>query len=245
MDDLVLGECLRRPTRGKKVRLIQEWLCLNGFNVRIDGDFGPATESAVMGFQKQKRIAANGEVDKSTFERLTAPMRNAIAPMSANGKTLGSLVIACAKQHLIQHPVEVGGQNRGPWVRLYMKGMEGPEYPWCAGFVCYVLLQACDALRQDSPVTSSFSCDTIAYSAKENNIFLKEPAAGARDQIGAGSIFLHRGGFNDWTHTGFVVKAGDDTFQSIEGNTNDDGCCEGYEVCARMRGYKNIDFILI
>lgn len=47
----------------------------------------------------------------------------------------------------------------------------------------------------------------------------------------------------DWTHTGFVTMFNKDFFDTIEGNTNDDGNREGYEVCARTRGYKNEDFI--
>jgi hypothetical protein len=40
-------------------------------------------------------------------------------------------------------------------------------------------------------------------------------------------------------------QAEGDTFKSIEGNTNDDGSYEGYEVCARVRGYAGIDFIVM
>jgi hypothetical protein len=48
---------------------------------------------------------------------------------------------------------------------------------------------------------------------------------------------------SDWTHTGIVVSTSAETFKTIEGNTNDDGSREGYEVCARTRGYSNMDFI--
>ena len=34
------------------------------------------------------------------------------------------------------------------------------------------------------------------------------------------------------------------TFNTIEGNTNDEGCANGYEVCKRNRAFSNeIDFI--
>jgi len=33
-------------------------------------------------------------------------------------------------------------------------------------------------------------------------------------------------------------------FQTIEGNTNDDGSREGYEGCQRVRGYASKDFIV-
>jgi hypothetical protein len=42
-----------------------------------------------------------------------------------------------------------------------------------------------------------------------------------------------------------VVKAETDTFKSIEGNTNDEGSSEGFEVCARVHAYRGLDFIII
>ena len=45
--------------------------------------------------------------------------------------------------------------------------------------------------------------------------------------------------------SGIVVDAAADTFKTIEGNTNDDGSHEGYEVCARVRGYAGIDVVVM
>jgi hypothetical protein len=42
-----------------------------------------------------------------------------------------------------------------------------------------------------------------------------------------------------------VVDAAADTFKTIEGNTNDDGSYEGYEVRVRVRGYAGIDFVVM
>ncbi len=60
-----------------------------------------------------------------------------------------------------------------------------------------------------------------------------------------GSFFLNRRTPDDWTHVGIVTEAADGSFKTIEGNTNDEGSREGYEVCARNRGYKKRDFIQI
>jgi hypothetical protein len=60
-----------------------------------------------------------------------------------------------------------------------------------------------------------------------------------------GSIFLNRRVGGDWVHTGIVTGAAADTFETIEGNTNDAGDREGYEVCRRVRGYGNKDFIMV
>jgi hypothetical protein len=89
------------------------------------------------------------------------------------------------------------------------------------------------------PIAPSFSCDSLAASAKDKGKFV------GRDKAGLGSFFLVRNTPSDWTHTGIVVSASAETFKTIEGNTNDDGNREGYEVCARTRGYSSMDFIKI
>ena len=61
----------------------------------------------------------------------------------------------------------------------------------------------------------------------------------------SGSIFLVRRTSTDWTHDGLVVNAGATTFDTIEGNTNDEGSREGFEVCARTRSYPDKDFVLL
>ena len=114
MSDLKLDKSLQRGSKDGQVKLIQEWLSLHGEHVGIDGDFGPATQSAVKDFQNKAGLASTGIVDVNTFELLVAPMQAALQPIPPNGQSLGALVVAYAQQHLTQHPREVGGQNRGP-----------------------------------------------------------------------------------------------------------------------------------
>ena len=240
---LILDKNYKRGSKGKKVKLIQEWLSLNGFGVVVDGDFSAATEYAIRQFQKKNNLGVDGIVGKNTFSALIKPMEFVIkeqAPKTLLGKT----VVAYAKRHLKQSPREIGGQNRGPWVRLYMKGNDGPQWAWCAGFACFILQQACKSKQISLPVTPSFSCDSLAASAKEKNIFLPERGLD-RSLIKPGMFFLNRRTSSDWTHVGIVIEANNDVFMSIEGNTNDEGSREGYEVCQRIRGYRKKDFIAI
>lgn len=245
MSDLELQKPLKKGDKQGQVRLIQEWLSLHGFHLMIDGDFGPATEESVKEFQRAASLPAMGTIDPVTFNRLIAPMKAAIAPIYQHGRSVGQLVVDYARQHLAQHPREIGGQNRGPWVRLYMAGNEGQEWAWCAGFACFCLKQACDSLGQQLPIATSFSCDALAQSARNKGRLLEQPASANRKKVTAGSFFLVRKTSTDWTHTGIVSEAGSDTMKTIEGNTNDDGSREGYEVCARIRGYNSMDFIII
>ncbi len=231
--------------RGARVRLVQEWLCLQGVHLAVDGGYGPATAAGVRQFRSKARLPAGDVVDRATFDALTAPMRAALAPIAPKpGATLGQLVVAYARQHLAQHPREVGGQNMGPWVRLYMDGNQGAAWPWCAGFATLVLRQAAHALGVPMPVTRTFSCDVLAGNATTNQCFVGGTAAGPRD-VTPGSLFLVRRTRNDWEHVGIVTAVERDVLRTIEGNTNDSGDREGYELCARVRGFDRKDFVLI
>jgi hypothetical protein len=164
---------LRQGARGARVRLVQEWLTLHGVGTGIDGGFGPATAAAVRAFQGGRGLPATGVVDRATFDALVAPMLRALQPVEPPpGATLGVMVVAYARRHLAEHPREVGGQNMGPWVRLYMDGNQGKAWPWCAGFSTFVLRQAARTLGVPVPVGRTFSCDVLAGSAATNQCFL-------------------------------------------------------------------------
>jgi peptidoglycan hydrolase-like protein with peptidoglycan-binding domain len=234
-----------RGVTGRRARLIQEWLCLHDVQVVIDGKYGPATAEGVRRFQAKQGLRPTGTVNGVTFDALVAPMVEVQSFVTANGHSLGALVVTYARQHLAEHPREVGGQNLGPWVRLYMKGHEGPEWPWCAGFVSFVLQQASDTRDEAMPVSATFSCDLLATDAQRRGLFVAEREVGSPVDLPPGSVFLSRRVGGDWVHTGLVVRAGQETFETIEGNTNDAGDREGYEVCQRVRGYAGKDFIVV
>jgi hypothetical protein len=243
--ELTFPGTIRKGDRGNTVKQAQEWLCLHGFHLKIDGSFGPATEYAVQQFQGQKRLQAHGRADQATFDALVRPMAEAMRPIQGGSRALGDLVVRYASQHLNSSPREVGGQNQGPWVRLYMNGREGEQWPWCAGFACFVMRQACESASQPAPVPASFSCDVLATSARDRGLLLSGSMHGNNGSLKPGCLFLNRRTSSDWDHTGVVTGVDKETFLTIEGNTNDDGSREGYEVCARVRGYKKKDFILL
>ena len=86
-------------------------------------------------------MAATGEVNDETYALMVTPILRAMTPIKRRFSSFSGAVLAYAKKHLRLHPVEIGGQNKGPWVRLYMNGHEGYDFPWCAGFVTFVMKQ--------------------------------------------------------------------------------------------------------
>lgn len=229
--------------RSKGARLVQEYLYLNGIGVVVDGDFGDATATGLAEFCRRQGIPPAAKVDQQMMDRLAQPLLRAIAPVAAKAN-LGQTIVGIAKQHLKEHPIEVGGANKGPWVRLYMNGSEGADYPWCAGFVTYVVRDAARAHGITSPVGRTFSCDVLAMEASNRQCLVRRTSPATAPP---GSIFLvsHSRNRRDWIHTGIITGGDGTVFNTIEGNTNDQGSREGFEVCARIRACANVDVVTL
>lgn len=239
LDELSLPEPQVRGCKGDDVRRVQEWLTLNRFGTQIDGDFGPATEYAVRLFQESRALATTGEVDAETYDAMVLPMRAVLAPPAVPNLSLGETLSLVAKSHLAQHPREVGMENGGPWVRLYMKGRHGARYRWCAGFVTFCLEQATQLLGMEMPIAGSVSCDQLVAQAKRSDCFVPHDHDSSQS-LELGGLFLNRSRSNprDWTHVGIIVEVTSGrVFRTVEGNTNDEGSSNGHEVCGRWRAY--------
>lgn len=231
-----------RNATGEVVRHTQEWLTYHGLGLKIDGEFGVATETAVSAFQQRSGLPVTGRVDGTTFDALLAPLSAVLRPIDGTG-LLSQDAPRYAEQHLAQHPREVGGPNCGPWVRLYMNGAEGVDFPWCAGFACFVLNQA--SAGRPLPFVASVSCDELGIHAKDRGLFRQGGPGFDTSQIKAGSLFLVRRPQGGWHHTGIVVGVSPGAVTTIEGNTNDSGSREGFEVCKRVRATTVLDFVAI
>lgn len=220
---------------GKPVRRAQEWLNLHGTGVVVDGAFGPATRRAVTEFQSRSGLEQTGEVDEATFGQFVAPMVDVLRQRLTASVPLADALVEYARAHLAARPREVGGPNTGPWVRLYMNGRQGEAFAWCAGFVTFLLEQAAQSLEMDMPLPGSVSTDALALQAEHAGVLLT--GDGAARKITPGCLFLIRCVDSDWNHTGIVTAIYDESFSTIEGNTNDAGQREGVEVCARTRAF--------
>ncbi|NWF62586.1 MAG: peptidoglycan-binding protein [Fischerella sp.] len=62
---------LRFGDSGDAVRVLQKLLLCNRYSVRIDGNFGALTETAIKSFQNQRNLVADGIVGSRTWRELT------------------------------------------------------------------------------------------------------------------------------------------------------------------------------
>lgn len=234
----------------RDVSKIQSWLCLYaminplaGTSTGIDGDFGSATDTAVKKYQKALKLSENGIVDSTLFSNLCQPLIKAFTT-PAKAKTLRGAIVEIAQNHLTQKAFEqqINGQNNsGPWVRSYMDGNEGEDWYWCAGFVQTIIDQAASQFNKNfktlMPVT--YSCDILAATAQQKKLFIKNSDIRTTPSlVKPGDIFLVQKSPNDWIHTGLITSVGNDVFETIEGNTNNDGSNNGNGVYARTRNFR-------
>jgi hypothetical protein len=239
---------LTRGDRGAKVRRLQEWLCLSGFGTAVDGSYGPATDAQRRAFAAHENLGDRPALTRSCWDALCGPLVRAIAVVANNSaKSFPAATLRAARQHLKEHPAEIGGMNRGPWVRAYTDGRDGDEYLWCASFVTFVLAQSARDIGSASPLIRTYGCDELALDARAKGLFVpgSQVASGQVPWRSLGScfLFLVRKSADDWTHVGFGFAGDGDVFDTIEGNTNDSGEREGYEVCKRKRSVFKKDFI--
>ena len=242
------------PLDGRRARLLQELLTVRDFPTAVDGDPGPATSRQLAAFQRSVSLRATGEIDAATWAALIAPVLAACAiPDVAPGTPAGDVVAAVARQHAAARPREIP-PNSGIWVRLYMGGNQGRAWPWCAGFVTFVLRQAAAALEDAGAAGAlekakhwrTFSCDILADRGRlAGTLAVGADVAGGRREVRPGDVFLVRASPRDWVHTGFVVEPpARGLVKTIEGNTNAAGGREGLYVLARERKLSGaLDFV--
>ncbi len=99
--------------QGEDVKQIQALINGFGFNLIIDGIFGPETQDAIIDFQRRSGLVADGVVGEQTWGALNSPLVVADTQQNTTGKILTSL------------PTTIPEENR-----IFSNGIEPPS----AGF---------------------------------------------------------------------------------------------------------------
>ncbi len=250
----IIGVGTKKDGWAKKV---QEWLNLHRFHsshfsTRVDVDdwYGNATASAVKEFQLLKKIEQTGQVDTATWLRLTAPMRRAFREVDGES-SIQERLVQYMQQLCDEHPTEIH-PNSGPWVRAFMKGKEGEWAAWCNGVVSTALDHSCASLGIDMKdiMRWSWSCEeTKQYAIKDSTTatyYSPEQLNKGEVVPESGDLFLViRKSDSRARHIGVIEKVEESIASCIEGNTNDEGSREGYELCKRKRNLSNGNYGII
>lgn len=70
-------KALKKGAVGGEVRLLQTMLNFYGADIAVDSSFGPATEKALIDFQKKRGISADGSAGRQTWNELMKLTENA------------------------------------------------------------------------------------------------------------------------------------------------------------------------
>lgn len=139
--------------------------------------------------------------------------------------TLPELAIEIATSQLGVHE-DSGNKNTGPQVNEYLRSVGlNPGYSWCMAFNYWCFNEAAKRMGVPNPLLK-----TGGVLRQWNERRLKY----AQVHPMPGDVFIMDFG-QGFGHTGIVEKVEGIWVYTIEGNSNDEGSREGFEVCRRRR----------
>lgn len=224
---------IRKGDAGALVRELQTVLDDLGYATAATGIFDLQTEKAVKAFQSnhldkhQQPLTVDGVVGPLTWWALRNPRAqvtegpidySTLPPEEPGQSGLGRKALAYAINELKAGAGEVGGNNRGPWVKKYLepgRGVEGNS--WCAAFVSWCYLQAVDGHMHQMPFTYSIGARDI-YNQMRNKGWSFDNL-GARQPTPGDIVCWWRESPSSWKgHIGLVHHCKDGFLYTVEGN---------------------------
>lgn len=130
------------------------------------------------------------------------------------------------------------GSNKGPEVTKYLQsvGLSG-GLPWCMAFVYFIFDEVCKRLSKTNSTVKTGGCLNHWNKAPADAKISIDLVKSNPSLIRPGQIFIMTRPGKGLGHTGIVVSvnAGDRSFTSMEGNTNDQLSGEGDRVGINKR----------
>lgn len=156
-----------------------------------------------------------------------------------NDNKLAQMALEIAKGQIGQHEIPKGS-NSGPMVDVYLKAVGlNPGFPWCQAFVNYCYELAANQLAVPEPVPNTGGVLDCWNKVKMSQKLFSVEANQRPRLVQPGMQFILKLG-DTVGHTGIVermeeVKPNEWVIHTIEGNTDDEGGREGWEVARRQR----------
>ncbi len=154
-----------------------------------------------------------------------------------NTETLSAAALLAAESQVGQSE-QPKGSNSGPMVNEYLHAVGlAPGYAWCQAFVYWCYETAAKKLNLVNPAVKPGSVHDCWNNHSTNTLatkLLKADVAQRPDLVKPGDQFILLFSGNAG-HTGIVEKVEGAILHTIEGNSNNDGSREGYEVVRHQR----------
>ena len=227
-------ELLKKGAKGASVKQLQETLLELDYNVTVDSDFGNETYKAIRAFQASHLdkhgvpLKVDGSVGEITWWALKNPRvvissgvvdYKSMPPLAMGGSVLGRGALQVAINELIVGAREIGGNNKGPYVKKYLAPTGLAEgNSWCAAFMSWCFLQSAGGNRGNMG---------FRYSAGARDVFDQLKRKGSTFSGTTAGLVPSPGDLVAWWrvslpsyhgHIGIVHHVSDGFLYTIEGN---------------------------
>lgn len=143
-----------------------------------------------------------------------------------HGSKLGKFALAIAIGEYHAGAREIGGNNMGPYVKLYLNGLAPDGSSWCAAFATWCFNQAYTKLGVTPPSRYNVSARSL-FNDLRGLEYMLEP--GEQPQSGD-LVFWWRMNPTSWMgHVGIVIGSSDTKVWTIEGNRTSKVECFQYD----------------
>jgi peptidoglycan hydrolase-like protein with peptidoglycan-binding domain len=226
---------LKKGQTGNDVLELQNILQELDYDIDLTGVYDVPTFKAVRDFQSShvdihgQPLTVDGSVGALTMWALEHPRINVSAthafdftkmPEEVNGESpVGRKALEIAIEELNAGAGEIGGNNKGIWVKKYLKPVGlGEGQPWCAGFVSWCFQESATRTGTSSP---------FKYSAGARNIYHQLRTMGKTVDLTSNGDQAKPGDIVAWWrtsmssgkgHIGIVHHEADGFIYTIEGN---------------------------
>ncbi len=229
-----LARLMKLGMEGDDVRALQQHLIERGYDIHSEGSFDAETQKAVRDFQARNLdqhgnpLVVDGQVGDLTWWSLTHPKPlitppaaidyKVMPPPEAGGTAMGRAALQVALNELIAGAGEVGGDNRGPFVKKYLSiaGLSEGQ-PWCASFSSWCFVEAAGHDLSRLPFRPSAGARDLLRQLKSKELAF---APSEREMPQPGDlVFWWRESLASFKgHVGFVHQLKDGMLYTIEGN---------------------------
>lgn len=237
---------------GKKhwfVKLLRRVLSEHGYGdlrwkdpeVAVSDYFDGTLLAPVKAFQTALGLTADGIVGGKTWAALAGGLHE--IPHPAPGGQYDEVAVrntaADYNEFLVALGVKEHGSNTGEVVDAVNRHTLGHSgEPWCATVQDFCADTSAKVHQTKVPLDIGASASDLHRRAEKAGRLIP------LEQVKRGHLFIVPGGGTGWRHVGMVLQhLPNGRIRTCEGNTNDDGSADGYEMCIRTRKAAGLAFV--